>query len=91
MRFCRRFRAHTRIGRRMSAASKMIGATAHYATEDLDQGPILEQDAVRVTHEQSPRDLEQIGRDIERVVLAKAVKAHLERRVMVSENRAIVF
>ncbi len=70
---------------------KMIGATAHYATEDLDQGPILEQDAVRVTHEQSPRDLEQIGRDIERVVLAKAVKAHLERRVMVSENRAIVF
>ena len=70
---------------------KMIGATAHYATEDLDQGPILEQDAVRVTHEQSPRDLEQIGRDIERVVLARAVKAHLERRVMVSENRAIVF
>lgn len=70
---------------------KMIGATAHYATENLDQGPIIEQDAARVTHEQSPRDLEQIGRDIERVVLARAVKAHLERRVVVSENRVIVF
>ena len=70
---------------------KMIGATAHYATEDLDQGPIIEQDAARVTHEQSPSNLEQIGRDLERVVLARAVKAHLERRAIVSDNRVIVF
>lgn len=70
---------------------KMIGATAHYATVDLDEGPIIEQDVVRVTHEDSIEDLTRIGRDIERVVLARAVKAHLEHRTIVSGTRVIVF
>jgi formyltetrahydrofolate deformylase len=70
---------------------KMIGATAHYATSDLDEGPIIEQDVERVTHEDPPRALRQIGRDIERVVLARAVKAHLEHRIIVAGRRTIVF
>ena len=70
---------------------KMIGATAHYVTEDLDEGPIIEQDVERVSHEDSPRELQRIGRDIERIVLARAVKAHLEHRVIVAGRRAIVF
>ena len=70
---------------------KLIGATAHYATEELDQGPIIEQDVARVSHRSSPDDLERIGRDIERVVLARAVDAHLADRVLVDGNRTIVF
>ena len=70
---------------------KMIGATAHYATVDLDEGPIIEQDVERVSHEDSVEDLTRIGRDIERVVLAKGVKAHLEHRTIVSGRRVIVF
>jgi len=70
---------------------KMIGATAHYVTEDLDEGPIIEQDVERVTHQDSPRALQRIGRDIERIVLARAVKAHLEHRIIVSGRRAVVF
>ncbi len=69
----------------------MIGATAHYVTADLDEGPIIEQDVERVSHEDSIEDLKQIGRDIERMVLAKAVKAHLENRIIVDGNRTIVF
>ncbi len=70
---------------------KMIGATAHYVTAELDEGPIIEQDVERVTHEQGPRALARIGRDVERVVLARAVKAHLEHRVIVYGRRTIVF
>ena len=70
---------------------KMIGATAHYVTEDLDEGPIIEQDVVRVTHEYGPDDLSRIGRDVEMTVLSRAVKAHLESRVIVHENRTVVF
>ena len=70
---------------------KMIGATAHYATSELDEGPIIEQDVVRVTHEATPDDLSRIGRDIERIVLARAVKAHLEHRIIVAGRRTIVF
>lgn len=70
---------------------KMIGATAHYATSELDEGPIIEQDVVRMTHEQPPEALTRIGRDIERTVLARAVKAHLEHRVIVAGRRTIVF
>lgn len=70
---------------------KMIGATAHYVTEDLDEGPIIEQDVVRVTHEYGPEDLSRIGRDVEMMVLSRAVKAHLEKRVIEHENRTIVF
>jgi formyltetrahydrofolate deformylase len=69
---------------------KIIGATAHYATADLDQGPIIEQDVARVTHEASPEEMSRVGRDVERVVLARAVRAHLERRVLVEGVRTIV-
>jgi len=70
---------------------KMIGATAHYAIAELDQGPIIEQDVQRVNHEYSPDDLKAIGRDIESMVLCKAVKAHIENRIIVANNKTIVF
>lgn len=70
---------------------KMIGATAHYATAELDEGPIIEQDVVRVSHDQSVEDLTRIGRDVERIVLARAVKAHLEHRTIPSGRRVILF
>jgi formyltetrahydrofolate deformylase len=70
---------------------KLIGATAHYATEELDEGPIIEQDVSRVSHRQGPKDLTWIGRDIERLVLARAVSWHLDDRVLVDGNRTIVF
>lgn len=69
---------------------KIIGATAHYATTDLDQGPIIEQDVARVTHEAGPDELVRVGRDVERVVLARAVRAHLERRILVTGRRTIL-
>ncbi|MCL5975648.1 MAG: formyltetrahydrofolate deformylase [Gammaproteobacteria bacterium] len=70
---------------------KLIGATAHYATAELDEGPIIEQDVERVRHDNSPQDLVMIGKDIERLVLARAVKAHIEHRIIVSGRRTIVF
>ncbi|SNR16962.1 formyltetrahydrofolate deformylase [Tenacibaculum jejuense] len=70
---------------------KLIGATAHYTTVDLDEGPIIEQDVERITHESTPKTLKQIGADVERLVLAKAVKCHLQHQIIVSDNRAIVF
>jgi formyltetrahydrofolate deformylase len=70
---------------------KLIGATAHYVTEDLDDGPIIEQDVVRVDHRQSAHDLERVGRDVERLVLARAVSLHLDDRVIVDGRRTIVF
>ena len=70
---------------------KLIGATAHYATADLDEGPIIEQDVERVSHVQGPEELTRVGRDIERVVLARAVRWHLEDRVLVHGNRTVVF
>jgi formyltetrahydrofolate deformylase len=70
---------------------KLIGATAHYATADLDEGPIIEQDVARVTHRDSVADMVRKGRDLERQVLARAVRLHLERRVLVEGCRTIVF
>ena len=70
---------------------KMIGATAHYATPELDEGPIIEQDVERITHEDSVDDMIRIGRDVERVVLGRAVKAHLEHRIILSGKRVLVF
>ena len=70
---------------------KMIGATAHYASEELDQGPIIDQDVVRVNHALSPNGLRDVGKDVERRVLAKAVQAHLESRIIMYKNRTIVF
>ena len=70
---------------------KIIGATAHYVTPDLDEGPIIEQDTARVTHAMSPEDLVAAGRDIESRVLARAVKLHLENRVMLNGKKTVVF
>ncbi len=70
---------------------KIIGATSHYVTEDLDEGPIIEQDVIRVSHRDSVKDLVRKGRDLERVVLARALKAHLEKKVMVLGKRTVVF
>ncbi len=70
---------------------KLIGATAHYVTEDLDAGPIIDQDVARVSHRDEIADLERIGRDVERLVLARAVKAHLEDRVLLDGARTVVF
>jgi formyltetrahydrofolate deformylase len=70
---------------------KIIGATAHYVTEDLDAGPIIEQNIVRVSHRQKVKDLIREGKDLERIVLAKAVRLHLEHRVLVYGNRTVVF
>lgn len=70
---------------------KLIGATAHYVTADLDEGPIIEQDTVRVTHAQSPEDYVSLGRDVEAQVLARAIHAHIHRRTFINGNRTIVF
>ena len=70
---------------------KIIGATAHYVTPDLDEGPIIEQDTARVTHAMSAEDLVATGRDIESRVLARAVKLHLENRVMLNGMKTVVF
>jgi formyltetrahydrofolate deformylase len=70
---------------------KLIGATAHYATEDLDEGPIIDQDVTRVTHRDSIADLTRKGRDLETVVLARAVRAHLTDRILVYGTKTVVF
>ncbi|WDM23291.1 formyltetrahydrofolate deformylase [Paenibacillus polymyxa] len=70
---------------------KIIGATAHYVTEELDGGPIIEQDVQRVSHADDVNELKRIGRTIERVVLARAVKWHAEDRILVHENKTVVF
>lgn len=70
---------------------KIIGATAHYVTEELDGGPIIEQDVQRVSHRDNVENLKRIGRTIERVVLARAVKWHIEDRVLVHQNKTVVF
>lgn len=70
---------------------KIIGATAHYVTEELDGGPIIEQDVQRVSHRDNVDNLKRIGRTIERVVLARAVKWHIEDRVLVHQNKTVVF
>ena len=76
--------AHTR-------GVKLIGATAHYVTADLDEGPIIEQDVERITHRDTPDDLVRKGRDIERRVLSRALRSHLEDRVLVNGRKSIVF
>jgi len=70
---------------------KLIGATSHYVTADLDEGPIIEQDIVRVTHAQSPEDYVSLGRDVESQVLARAIHAHIHRRVFLNGNKTVVF
>mgnify|MGYP001791550885 FL=1 len=70
---------------------KIIGATSHYVTADLDAGPIIEQDVVRVSHRDAVEDLIRKGKDLERIVLARAVRLHLKNRVLVYGNRTVVF
>ncbi|KEJ94652.1 formyltetrahydrofolate deformylase [Pseudosulfitobacter pseudonitzschiae] len=70
---------------------KLIGATAHYVTADLDEGPIIEQDIVRVTHAQNSTDYVSLGRDVEAQVLARAIHAHANRRVFLNGNKTVVF
>jgi formyltetrahydrofolate deformylase len=69
----------------------MIGATAHYVTSDLDEGPIIRQEVEPVTHADSAEDMVRKGRDVERRVLARAVRDHLEQRVLIDGHRTIVF
>jgi formyltetrahydrofolate deformylase len=70
---------------------KLIGATAHYVTSDLDEGPIIHQDVTRTSHRDSVADLLRKGRDVERLVLSHAVRAHLEDRILVHGNKTVVF
>ena len=70
---------------------KLIGATCHYVTEDLDQGPIIEQDVIRIDHSDSPEDMVRYGKDIEKTVLARGLRYHLEDRVLVHGNKTVVF
>jgi formyltetrahydrofolate deformylase len=78
------FQAHAR-------GVKLIGATAHYVTADLDEGPIIEQDVERVDHTLSAEDFTAVGRDIECVVLARAVRWHVEHRVLINGHKCVVF
>jgi formyltetrahydrofolate deformylase len=70
---------------------KLLGATAHYVTEVLDDGPIIEQDVIRISHRDSLQDLVQKGRDLEKIVLSRAVGWHLEHRVLLYANKTVVF
>jgi formyltetrahydrofolate deformylase len=70
---------------------KIIGATAHYVTPDLDEGPIIEQDIAHVNHAMTPRDLVRLGSDIESVVLSRAVRRHVEHRILLNGHRTVVF
>jgi len=70
---------------------KLIGATSHYVTEALDDGPIIEQDVARISHRDQVEDLVERGRDLERVVLSRAVRWHLDRRILCYENKTVVF
>ncbi|MGN1072188.1 MAG: formyltetrahydrofolate deformylase [Bradymonadia bacterium] len=70
---------------------KIIGATSHYITQDLDAGPIIEQDVVRITHRDTPQSLVLKGRDLEKIVLARAVTKHIERKILTYHNKTIIF
>ena len=70
---------------------KLIGATAHYVTEELDEGPIIEQEVARVDHAHSVTELARVGRDVECVALARAVRWHVEHRVLLHGDRTVVF
>ena len=70
---------------------KVIGATSHYVTAELDAGPIIAQDTIRVSHEDSIADLVRKGRDLEKIILARAVWHHLQHQILVYENRTLIF
>jgi len=85
------FRGAKPYGQAYARGVKLIGATAHYVTADLDEGPIIEQDVARVDHAAAPQDLVRIGRDVESLVLARAVTLHVERRVLLNGIKTVVF
>ncbi|MCD7720786.1 MAG: formyltetrahydrofolate deformylase [Prevotellaceae bacterium] len=70
---------------------KIIGATSHYVTADLDAGPIIEQDVVRITHKDTVQDLIQKGKDLEKIVLSRAVQKHIDRKILVYKNKTVIF
>ena len=70
---------------------KLVGATAHYVTRDLDEGPIIEQDVARVDHAMTPKELVRVGSDTESQVLARAVRRHVEHRILLNGHRTVVF
>jgi formyltetrahydrofolate deformylase len=74
-----------------SRGVKLIGATCHYVTEDLDKGPIIEQDVIRISHRDSIDDMVRLGRDVEKNVLARGLRSHIEDRVITYENKTVVF
>lgn len=78
-------------GQAIERGVKVVGATAHYATEDLDQGPIIEQDVIRLTHREGRKKIIELGKEVERSVLARSVKWHLEDRIFIVGNKTIVF
>ena len=70
---------------------KLIGATSHYVTTELDAGPIIEQDIVRITHKDTVNDLVKKGRDLEKIVLSRAVEKHIQRKILTYNNKTVVF
>ena len=70
---------------------KIVGATAHYVTSELDEGPIIFQDTIQINHKHSIKDIIQLGRDIEKNVLSKAVRAHLDNKIIVHNQKTIIF
>jgi len=70
---------------------KIIGATSHYVTTELDAGPIIEQDVTRITHKDTPESLALKGKDLEKIVLSRAVSKHIERKILTYKNRTIIF
>ena len=70
---------------------KIIGATSHYVTADLDAGPIIEQDVVRITHKDTPDDLVSKGKDLEKIVLSRAVKKHIDCKILSYKNKTVIF
>jgi formyltetrahydrofolate deformylase len=70
---------------------KLIGATCHYVTEDLDAGPIIDQDVIRISHQDMPEDMVRLGRDVEKMVLARGLRWHLQDRILVHGNKTVVF
>ena len=70
---------------------KLVGATCHYVTSDLDEGPIIEQDVTTVSHSHSIKDFQAKGRDLEKIVLSRAIQLHLQRKTMVFDNKTVIF
>ena len=70
---------------------KLIGAICHYVTEELDAGPIIEQDVMRVSHRNSTEDMVRLGRDVEKMALARGLRYHLEDRVIIHDNKTVIF